>query len=426
VAEREGRVEDLEVSAASAAPARSTACLSCGDGGLVEVLSLGALPLANAYPAPADSRDEARFPLDLALCPACGLVQLRHVVPPEAMFSDYLYFSSYSASMLTHAAALAQSLVAERGLGAGSLVMEVASNDGYLLQYFAAAGVPVLGIEPAANVAAVARDTRKIPTLVEWFGRDLGRRLAAEGTKADVILGLNVMAHVPDFNGFLAGLASLLKPEGVAVIEAPYVRDMVEKTEFDTIYHEHLFYFSVSAVAAAAARHGLVVQRVERVPVHGGSLRLFLGRGASHGPTAQRLLEEEAALGLTTPAYYAGFRRAVERIRTDLVALIARLRREGASIAGYGAAAKATILLNYCGLSPRDIDFVADRSPHKQGRRMPGSGIPILGSEAIAERRPDYVVLFVWNIKDEVMRQEDAYRRAGGRFIVAVPEVRIE
>jgi len=304
--------------------------------------------------------------------------------------------------------------------------MEVASNDGYLLQFFAAAGVPVLGIEPAANVAAVARDTRNVPTLVEWFGRDLGRRLASEGTRADVILGLNVMAHVPDFNGFLAGLASLLKPEGVAVIEAPYVRDMVEKNEFDTIYHEHLFYFSVSAVAAAAVRHGLVVQRVERVAVHGGSLRLFIGRGRTHGPTAERLLQEEAALGITTPAYYAGFRRAVETIRTDLVALVTRLRREGASVGGYGAAAKATILLNYCGLTAHEIAFVADRSPHKQGRRMPGCGIPIVASEAIAERRPDYVVLFVWNIKDEVMRQEDAYRHGGGRFIVAVPEVRIE
>jgi SAM-dependent methyltransferase len=419
-------VENLEVSTAAAVPARSTACLSCGDGRLVDVLSLGALPLANAYPAAGDPAPEARFPLDLALCPACGLVQLRHVVPPQAMFSEYLYFSSYSASMLTHAERLAQSLVAERGLGAGSLVMEVASNDGYLLQYFAAAGVPVLGIEPAANVAAVARDTRNIPTLVEWFGRDLGRRLAAEGTQADVILGLNVMAHVPDFNGFLAGLASLLKPEGVAVIEAPYVRDMVEKTEFDTIYHEHLFYFSVSAVAAAAVRHGLVVQRVERVPVHGGSLRLFLGRGPAHGPTAQRLLQEEAALGVTTPAYYAGFRHAVEQIRTDLVRLVSRLRAEGATIAGYGAAAKGTILLNYCGLTARDLAFVADRNPYKQGRCMPGCGIPIVASDEIAARRPDYVVLFVWNIKDEVMRQEDGYRRAGGRFIVAVPEVRIE
>ena len=274
----------------------------------------------------------------------------------------------------------------ERGLGAGSLVMEVASNDGYLLQYFAAAGVPVLGIEPAVNVAAVARDTRSIPTLVEWFGRDLGRRLAAEGTQADVILGLNVMAHVPDFNGFLAGLAALLKPSGVAVIEVPYVRDMVEKTEFDTIYHEHLFYFSVSAVAAAAARHGLVVQRVDRMPVHGGSLRLFLGRGRRSWPDGRAA----AAGGSGARPDDAGvLRRVPPRGRTsagptgrDGQSVCAA---EGATIGGYGAAAKATILLNYCGLTAADVAFVADRSPHKQGRRMPGCGIRSSGRR----RSPD-------------------------------------
>jgi len=304
--------------------------------------------------------------------------------------------------------------------------MEVASNDGYLLQYFKQAGVPVLGIEPAANVAAVAEATKQIPTVVDWFGRALGQRLADEGRQADVILGLNVMAHVPDFNGFLAGLAAVLKPTGVAVIEAPYVRDMVEKTEFDTIYHEHIFYFSVSAVAAAARRHGLRVERVERVPIHGGSLRLFLSTGETHGPTAERLMAEEAAAGLTTHAYYAGFRRAVETIRTDLLAMVGRMRAEGRTIGGYGAAAKGTVLLNYCGLTPASVAFVADRNPYKQGRRMPGCGIPVVAAEEIAARRPDYVLLFVWNLKDEVMRQEAAYRQAGGRFIVAVPSVRIE
>jgi SAM-dependent methyltransferase len=419
-------MEDLGVSAVATAAVRTTACLSCGDDRLTDVLSLGALPLANAYPTADASPDEPRFPLDLALCPACGLVQLRHIVPPASMFSDYLYFSSYSASMLQHAEALAGLLVEERRLDSSSLVMEIASNDGYLLQYFGAAGVPVLGIEPAANVAAVARDIRGIPTLVDWWGRELGQRLAWEGRRADVVLGLNVMAHVPDFNGFLAGLAAALKPTGVALIEVPYVRDMVEKTEFDTIYHEHLFYFSVSAVVHAAQRHGLVVQRVDRVPVHGGSLRLFIGPGGESGPTTRRLLEEEAALGVTTPAYYAGFRRAVEGIRGEFVELLTRLRREGATIGGYGAAAKATVLLNYCGLTADAIGFVADKSPYKQGRRMPGCGIPIVGPEVIAETRPAYVVLFVWNIKDEVMRQEDAYRRTGGRFIVAVPQVRVE
>lgn len=405
---------------------RRTACLSCGVEGLADVLSLGLMPLANAYRDAGATDDEARYPLEVACCPACSLVQLRHVVPPEAMFSDYLYFSSYSASMLAHAERLAQSLIADRRLDARSLVMEVASNDGYLLQYFQREGVQVLGIEPAANVAAVARDARQIPTLVEYFGRETGTRLSAEGRRADVLLGLNVMAHVPDINSFLGGVAAVLAPGGVAVIEAPYVRDMVEKTEFDTVYHEHIFYFSVTAVARAVERHGLALERVDRVPVHGGSLRLYIGRGAQHGPSAQTLLDEEARLGLDRPEYYAGFRRAVERIRTDLIDTVERLSRGGATIGGYGAAAKATILLNYCGLSSPAIAFVADRSPHKQGRLMPGCGIPIVGPETIRARQPEYVVLFVWNIKDEVLRQEAAYREAGGRFIVAVPQVRIE
>ena len=413
--------EDLGVGVAA-----RTACLSCGAEALRDILSLGLMPLANAYPRLDDRSPEPRFPLDLAFCTGCSLAQLRHVVPPSAMFSDYLYFSSYSWSMLRHAEALATSLIADRNLDAQSLVVEVASNDGYLLQYFKRAGVPVLGIEPAANVAAVAEQKHGIPSVVDFFGGELAARLADEGRRADVILGLNVFAHVPDINGFLAGIRTLLKPTGVAVIEVPYVRDMVEKTEFDTIYHEHLFYFSVHAVAAAAERQQLVVQRVERVPIHGGSLRLFIGYGGRHGESTERLLREEAALGVTGEAYYANFRRQVEKVRADLLSMLGRLRRDGAKIAGYGAAAKATILLNYCGLTADVVSFVVDRNEFKQGRRIPGCMIPILPSQALAERRPDYTLLFVWNIRDEVLRQEDAYRRAGGRFITAVPEVRIE
>lgn len=393
---------------------------------MVDVVSLGMMPLANAYPALTAPADEPRFPLDLAFCPSCSLAQLRTVVPPEAMFSEYLYFTSYSVSMLQHSEALARTLVAERRLDGRSLVIEVASNDGYLLQYFQAAGVPVLGIEPAANIAAVARDERQIPTLVEYFGRDLAARLAAEGRQADVILALNVMAHVPDINGFLGGVATLLKPSGVVVIEVPYVRDMVEKTEFDTIYHEHLFYFSGTAIAAAVERHGLVVQDVAHVPVHGGSLRLFVGRGAGHGAAVKRLLADEAAIGLTSGAFYRDFGPAVERIRTELRETLARLRGQGARVGGYGAAAKATILLNYCGLSADTVEFVADRNPYKQDRRVPGCGVPIVASDALAVRQPEYAVLFVWNIKDEVFKQQETFRRGGGRFITAIPRVRIE
>jgi SAM-dependent methyltransferase len=409
---------------AVAAPAR-TRCLSCDTEGLTDILSLGCLPLPNAYP-PADAPDdEPRFPLEVAFCPACSLVQLRHVVPPEQMFSDYLYFSSYSASMLQHAGALAATLIAERRLGAASLVVEVASNDGYLLQYFQKAGVPVLGIEPAGNIAAVASD-RKIPTIVEFFGRDLAARLATAGKRADVIIGLNVMAHVPDLNGFMDGIAMMLAPGGVAVFEVPYVRDMIERTEFDTIYHEHLCYFSVHAVAALVRRHGLVLERVGRVPIHGGSLRLFISRVERHGASAEQLLQEEEGLGLTRETFYGDFRRAVERVRDDLTSTLSRLRASGKTIGAYGAAAKGSILLNYCGLTASTVSFVADRSPHKQGRRMPGCGIPVVDPHVIIERQPDYLLILVWNLKEEVVRQEEAYHRRGGRFMLAVPRIELQ
>ncbi|HLG55059.1 MAG TPA: class I SAM-dependent methyltransferase [Vicinamibacterales bacterium] len=409
-----------------AVPAPRTRCLSCDADGLREILSLGSLPLPNAYPAAGAPADEPRFPLDVAFCPGCSLVQLRHIVAPEHLFSEYLYFSSYSTSMLQHAEALAATLVAERRLGPERLVVEVASNDGYLLQYFQKAGVQVLGIEPAANIAAVAERDRHIPTITEFFGHELATRLRGEGKRADVLLGLNVMAHVPDLNGFMSGIATMLAPGGIAVIEAPYVRDMVERTEFDTIYHEHLCYFSVHAVAALVRRHGLVLERVERVPIHGGSLRFFISPGTAHGETTERLLQEEEALGLTREDYYRDFRMAVERVRDDLNQTLGRLRASGATIGAYGAAAKGTILLNYCGITPSTVAFVADRSPYKQGRRMPGCGIPVVGPDVITERQPDYLLILIWNLKDEVVRQEDAYRQRGGRFILAVPRIELQ
>jgi SAM-dependent methyltransferase len=420
---RAGALEEMGLTAGLSPRTR---CLSCDTEGLTEILSLGSLPLPNAYPAAGAPADEPRFPLEVALCRACSLVQLRHIVPPEQMFSEYLYFSSYSASMLTHAEALALSLVAERRLGSDSLVVEVASNDGYLLQYFQRAGVPVLGIEPAANIAAVARDEKKIPTLTDFFGRNVAARLVGEGKRADVLLGLNVMAHVPDLNGFMSGIATMLAPNGVAVIEVPYVRDMVERTEFDTIYHEHLCYFSVHAVAALVRRHGLVLERVERVPIHGGSLRLFIAHGDRHGQTTEQLLREEESLGLTRDAYYRDFRTAVERVRDDLNDTLGRLKASGKTIGAYGAAAKGSILLNYCGITANTVSFVADRSPHKQGRRMPGCGIPVVGPQVITERQPDYLLILVWNLKDEVVRQEEAYHRRGGRFILAVPRIELQ
>lgn len=419
-----GGVEGLAMTRSTTAP-NGMPCHSCGSTRQTQILSLGRLPLANAYPLIEDTAEEPRFPLDLAFCEACSLVQLEHVVPRDQLFSDYLYFSSYSGSMLRHSEALVGQLVTERGLGSDSLAVEIASNDGYLLQFFQKAGVPVLGIEPATNIARVAEE-RGIPTINAFFGEQLGAELREQhGQGADVILGLNVMAHVDDLNGFVRGIGALLKEEGVAVVEAPYVRDMVEHVEFDTIYHEHLCYFSVHAVARLVERHGLVLERVDRIPIHGGSLRLFISHGDAHGPTTERLLNEEKALGLNRDSYYGDFRRRVEEIRDSLNELVAELRAKGDTIAGYGAAAKATVLLNYCGLNQDHIAFVADRNPHKQGRRMPGCGIPVYSPDAITERRPDYVLLFVWNLRDEILRQEQSYRQSGGRFIVPVPKVEV-
>lgn len=400
-------------------------CVSCGAGRLLEVLSLGHLPLANAFPLADDSREEPRFPLDLAFCPACSLVQLQQVVPPDLLFSEYLYFSSYSSSMLKHAEALADEIVAGRKLSSESLVVEVASNDGYLLQFFRKSGVGVLGIEPAGNIVRVAEDERGIPTLHAFFDDRLARDLAAQGRSADVVVCLNVLAHVPDPNDFVSGIARMLKPDGVAVIEVPYVRDMVDRIEFDTIYHEHRCYFSVHAAAALARRHGLVLQDVRRVPIHGGSLRLFIGRGADHGATARQLLEEEQACGLDREDYYRSFRQGVENVRTNLRATLCKLREDGARIAAYGAAAKGTVLLNYCAVGADAVAFVADRNPHKQGRRMPGCGIPIVSPEMIMASKPDYLLILVWNLKEEILRQEQDYRRQGGRFIVPIPAVEV-
>ncbi len=389
------------------------------------MLSLGRTPLANALLTREQlDRPEPRFPLDLAFCPVCAMVQITERVPPEAMFRDYAYFSSFSNTIVAAAKALAARLVRERGLGPASLVMEVASNDGYLLQHYRDAGIPVLGIEPAVNIAKVANE-RGIRTRCEFFGRDLAAVLAAEGLQADVLHANNVLAHVPDLNGFVAGIARALKPGGVAVIEAPYVRDMIEKCEFDTIYHEHLCYFSVSALDRLFARHGLVLAEVERIPVHGGSLRLFAAAGGARGASTRRLLEEERAAGMLGQAYYAGFAAHVERLRGELLTLLGRLKGEGKRIAAYGASAKGSTLLNCFGIGAEQLEYVVDRSTEKQGRYTPGTRLKILPPEHLCGDRPDYLLLLSWNFLDEILAQQAAYRAAGGKFIVPIPEVRV-
>lgn len=419
----------------------SPTCRSCSAAKLIPVLNLGHTPLANALLTEEQLMEpEEIYPLELVFCPACALVQITETVPPEKLFREYFYLSSFSDTMLRHAESLATELIKSRRLGADSLVMEVASNDGYLLQYYKQRDVPVLGIEPATNIARVARDERGIPTISEFFGAELAKKLGGEGQRADVIHANNVLAHVADLNGFVRGLQLLLKDKGVAVIEVPYVRDMIDRTEFDTIYHEHLCYFSLTALDCLFRRHGLVIQDVTRLAIHGGTLRIFAkkvdGRQAmdngqqehaSNRPSSivNRLLEEEAEWGVRNRQFYLGFGAKVERVRGELLVLLGKLKTQGKRIAVYGASAKGATLLNYFGIGRETLDFVVDRSTFKQGRYSPGTHLRIYSPAKLLEEMPDYVLLLTWNFAGEILEQQTEYRRRGGRFIIPIPEVRV-
>jgi SAM-dependent methyltransferase len=393
------------------------------------VLSLGSTPLANAL-READSlaEPEPTFPLELALCPHCALAQLTTEVPPDDLFRDYVYFSSFSDTMLRHAAELAMEVVRDERLGPESLVVEAASNDGYLLKNYRGVGVPVLGIEPARNVARVAIERHGIPTRDEFFGRDFAAQLVGEGVRADVFHAHNVLAHVPDLNGFVAGIRTLLKPSGVAVIEVPYAKDMIDHCEFDTIYHEHLCYFSLTALDRCFRRHGLVVRDVARVPIHGGSLRLYAAPEEGVGRVARRvtdLLAEEAAWGVCALDPYRAFAARVTEIRRGLRGLLWRLKASGKRIAAYGASAKGSTLLNYCGIGAETLDFVVDRSTAKQGKFTPGTRLKIHSPDKLLEVMPDYTLLLTWNFADEILKQQAEYQKRGGKFIVPVPLPRV-
>ena len=412
---------------AEPAPARRPSCRSCGHADLMQVLNLGRVPLANALLSAEQLYDsEERFPLELYFCPQCALAQIGETVPPERLFRDYTYASSFSDTMIEHARALVETLIGRHDLGAGSLVLEVASNDGYLLQFYKARGIPVLGIEPAANIAELAIRTKGIPTLVEFFDQDLACRLAARGQSADIVHAHNVFAHVPDPNKFVAGIKQLLTSDGVAVIEAPYVRDLITKLEFDTIYHEHFSYYSLSSVEALCRRHGLMLRDVELVPIHGGSLRLFIAHAG--GPVSLRvgeLLAKERSEGLLTFDYYRNFAERVAGLKRQLLELLQRLKQQGKRIAAYGASAKGSTLMNAFGIDRRLLDFVVDRSSLKQGRFTPGNHLPILSPQTLLERRPDYVLLLTWNFAAEILAQQEEFRRCGGKFILPVPEVAV-
>ncbi len=405
------------------------ACRSCGTTKLVPVLSLGRTPLANALREEADlTAPELRVPLDLAVCPVCSLVQITESVPPTDLFRDYVYFSSFSDTMLRHVSELAGRMVVERGLTSRSLVLEAASNDGYLLKYYQACGVPVLGIEPAVNVAEAAILTHGVPTRMEFFTAEFAAQLVAEGHRADVFHAHNVLAHVPDLNGFVEGIRTVLKPGGVAVIEAPYVKDMLDHCEFDTIYHEHLCYFSLTALDRCFSRRGLKIIHVERVSIHGGSLRIFAAPAESReqvSASVSQLLAEEAAWGVDRPEPYQNFAARVSDIKAGLRDLLNTLKADGKRIAAYGASAKGSTLLNYCEIGGDTLEFVVDRSTVKQGKYTPGTGLKIYAPEKLVEERPDYTLLLTWNFADEIMRQQREYLKRGGRFIIPIPVPRV-
>ena len=403
-------------------------CRFCGSHLHETFADLGMSPLSNSFiPADRARAMEPTYPLHAWVCSACRLVQLEEFESPEHIFSDYLYFSSFSESWLRHAEAYAEAMIARFGLGPQSKVVEIASNDGYLLQYFVKRGCPVLGVEPAANVAKVAIE-KGVPSEVAFFGVETAKRLKAEGHAADQMAANNVLAHVPDLKDFVGGFAVLMKPEGVATFEFPHLLRQMQENQFDTIYHEHFSYLSLHVVQRILREQGLRVFDVEELPTHGGSLRVFAchdGAGHPEQPAVRRVLDEEAAFGLEGDAAYRAFARQVVDVKAGLLRFLLDARDKGKTVAAYGAPAKGNTLLNYCGVGPDLVSFTVDRSPYKQGTLLPGVRIPVRAPEAILEARPDYVLILPWNLKDEIVGQMAAVRGWGGRFVVPIPSLQV-
>jgi SAM-dependent methyltransferase len=391
-------------------------------------VDLGMSPLCESFlTAEQTNQMEPYFPLHVLVCSECFLVQLQAYVKPEDIFTEYAYFSSYSTSWVEHARQYCVAITARLGLGAKSQVFEIASNDGYLLQHFLPLGVPVTGIEPAANVAEVARK-KNVPTLVEFFGLEFARRLVTEGKRADLIIGNNVLAQVPDLNDFTAGMARLLSPNGVITLEFPHLERLIEENQFDTIYHEHFSYFSLVTIDRLATRHGLKVFDVEHLSTHGGSLRVYLcRRDASHAtaPAVSALLAHERKIGFEDIATYSRFSAQVHRTKRQLLSFLIQCKEQGAKICGYGAPGKGNTLLNYCGIGTDFLDFTVDRNPYKHGRYTPGMHIPIHPVDAINAAKPDYLFILPWNLKKEIVAQMRHVADWGCKFIVPIPQVEV-
>lgn len=405
-------------------------CQGCGALLTITLVNLGMQPLANSYLTPDQANlPEPVFPLHARVCEQCLLVQVDRVTPPETIFNEtYAYFSSFSDSWLDHCRQYAADMIGRFDLGPESQVVEIASNDGYLLQYFAEQGIPVLGIEPAGNVAAAAR-AKGIPTEEKFFGRDTATELAQRGLSADLMAAKNVMAHVPDIHDFVAGIPILLKPDGVFTVEFPHLLNLIREVQFDTIYHEHFTYLSLLAVKRIFEQHGLIVFDATEQPTHGGSLRVFACRsGAAHAVTdnVEFVLQKERDFGLDRGEGYRGFEDRVKAVRAGLLQFLEHARGNGKTVVAYGAAAKGNTLLNYCGVGTNHIAFAVDRNPAKQGTLLPGSHIPVKAPEALADFRPDYVLILPWNLRDEIIGQLASVRDWGGRFVTAIPELRID
>ncbi len=411
-----------------AAP-NKTDCRFCGAQLEHTFVNLGMSPLCESYVSTEQlNQVEAFYPLHVYVCGKCFLVQLQQYVAAEDIFTKYAYFSSYSDSWLAHSRTYTNQMVERFGLDARSFVVELASNDGYLLQFFVEKGIPALGIEPAANVAAVAVK-KGVPTLVQFFSTASARRLAAEGRQPDLLLGNNVLAQVPDLNDFVAGMKILLKPGGVITMEFPHLQQLMAQNQFDTIYHEHFSYFSFLTAERIFAAHGLTLFDVEELPPHGGSLRIYARHAEDDskpvGARVGQLRAREEAAGFTHLESYARFAEHVEETKRKLLAFMIGAKQEGKHIAGYGAPGKGNTLLNYCAIRTDFLDYTVDRNPHKQGKFLPGTHIPILPPQRIRETRPDYLLILPWNLKEEIMQQNAYIRDWGGRFVVPIPEVQV-